>query len=258
MNKFLIIPQLSRISESLALADEYSFGFEYNDFFLPNVLDDDELIEKLAAEYHSHKLPDYCTAHGDFFDVILFSEDRLIREISRKRIIQSIETSVKFGANAVVFHTNHNPAFIAKSYVDNWLYCNESFWAETLMRYPNINIYMENMCDDSPYLLSELAARLKPYDNFGVCFDYAHAMIYGCNIEEWVNVLAPFVRHIHINDNDLMYDLHLAVGDGKIDWLQFKSFYEEYFRECTVLIETSSVENQRRSAEYLSKLGILS
>lgn len=59
------------------------------------------------------------------------------------------------------------------------------------------------------------------------------------------------------NDNDLKSDLHLAVGDGKIDWNRFKEHYFKFFTKASVLIETSSIENQRRSAEFLSKLGII-
>ncbi len=257
MNRFLIIPQLHQIADSIALAEEYGFGFEYNDFFFPSVLDDDELLRKIASEYSTHPLPDYTTAHGDFFDVILFSEDKYIREIAEKRIVQSVEAARTFGARAVVFHTNHTPAFANEIYVNNWYDRNEAFWRKLLAEYPDMNIYLENMCDDSPDMLAELAHRLSCFDNFGVCLDYAHAVIFGNDIDSWVSVLAPYVKHVHINDNDLKSDLHLAVGDGKIDWLKFREHYEKYFSDCTVVIETSSVERQRKSAEYLKKINVL-
>lgn len=124
--------------------------------------------------------------------------------------------------------------------------------------YPQLNIYLENMCDSSPKMLADLAKSLCHHKNFGVCFDYAHASGFGrCDIGQWVTELAPYVKHLHINDNDLESDLHLAVGDGKIDWQRFKEYYFKYFSDKTVLIETSYLETQRRSAEYLKKLGVL-
>ena len=105
----MIIPRIDKLDESLALAHEYGFGFEFNDFYSPKVLDDTELTESIIEKYKAAGLPDYCTSHGDFFDVLVFSEDKYIREISRKRIIQSLETALKIGARGVVFHTNHNP-----------------------------------------------------------------------------------------------------------------------------------------------------
>lgn len=257
MSKFLIIPQLKKIDESLKLAEEYRFGFEFNDFFCPDVLDSKERVKEIADSYKAHKLPEPLTCHGDFFDVLVFSSDRLIRETSEMRIRQSIEAALEVGAEAVIFHTNHNPFFTAQSYVDNWLNCNFTFWSRILPEFPEINIYIENMCDSSPDMLAALAEKLSDFPNFGVCFDYAHACVFGSDIERWVTVLAPYVKHLHINDNDLKSDLHLAVGDGKIDWTLFREHYFKYFTEATVLIETSSVENQRRSAEFLSKIRVI-
>ncbi|MGN1415614.1 MAG: TIM barrel protein [Oscillospiraceae bacterium] len=257
MSRFLIIPQLKNIDESLKLAEEYGFGFEFNDFFFPDVLDSRERVSEIAAEYRSHKLPELLTCHGDFFDVLVFSSDRLIRDISAMRVRQSIEAAQEAGAGAVIFHTNHNPFFISQSYVSNWLDCNVRFWSGILSEYPNISIYIENMCDSSPDMLAALAEKLSSFPNFGVCFDYAHACVFGSDMDSWVTALAPYIRHLHINDNDLKSDLHLAVGDGKIDWNRFKEYYLKYFTDATVLIETSSVEAQRRSAQFLSELGII-
>ena len=257
MSKFLIIPQLKNIDESLKLAEEYSFGFEFNDFFSPDVLDSKERVKKIAAEYKAHKLPNLLTCHGDFFDVLIFSEDKHIRNISEMRVRQSIEAALEVGAEAVIFHTNHNPFFTAESYVKNWMDCNMKFWSGILAEYPHIKIYIENMCDSSPHMLAVLSERLSAFSNYGVCFDYAHASVFGSDIDEWVTALAPYVKHMHINDNDLKSDLHLAVGDGKIDWNRFKEHYFKFFTKASVLIETSSIENQRRSAEFLSKLGII-
>ncbi len=247
------------MSESLSLAEKFGFGFEYNDFFSPDILDDTQKSEEITARYKSCRLPERCTMHGAFLDVLVFSEDKEIREISRKRIVRSIEAARKIGAEAVVFHTNHNPLLTAESYRKNWLDRNESFLREILAEYPDKAVYMENMFDDSPDMLASLAERLSDIHSFGVCFDYAHASSFGRNIaiSEWVKRLAPYVKHLHINDNDLKNDLHLAVGSGKINWTEFKEYYFKYFSECTVLIETSDIEAQKKSADFLKSIGIL-
>lgn len=259
MSNFLIIPQLENIGESLSLAEKYGFGFEYNDFFSPDVLDDTERLEETVRRYKSVGLPKRCTLHGAFLDVLVFSEDREIRECSEMRVIQSIEAAKTVGAEAVIFHTNHNPLLTAESYRKNWIERNELFWREVLEKCGDVSVYMENMFDDSPYMLARLSERLSDCKSFGVCLDYAHAVSFGRNtpIDEWVKCLAPYVRHLHINDNDLKDDLHLAVGSGKIDWHQFSEYYSEYFTDCTVLIETAGIEAQEKSAEFLKDIGIL-
>lgn len=259
MSNFLIIPQLGNIGESLALAEEYGFGFEYNDFFSPSILDDEKKLEEIIRRYKSFELPKRCTIHGAFLDVLIFSEDSTVRKCSEKRICQSIEAAKKMGAEAAVFHTNHNPLLTAESYRKNWLEQNELFWRGVLEKNRNICVYMENMFDDSPYMLAGLAERLSDCDNFGVCLDYAHALSFGRNtpVDAWVKSLAPYVRHLHINDNNLKDDLHLAVGSGNIDWNKFAEYYSEYFGSASVLIETAGFEAQKSSAEFLRGLGIL-
>lgn len=257
MSRFLIIPQLNEFDKSLELAEKYGLGFEYNDFYIPDVMDNKKLSDELISRYKAHELPDCCTMHGAFFDVLIFSEDKLIRRISEERIRTSLDFARTLGARGVVFHTNHNPALTADFYVNGWLNKNEAFWRSVLPEYPEINVYMENMFDSSPYMLSALAERLSDVPNFGVCLDYAHAVIFGSDIKVWVNELSTHIMHLHINDNDLKNDLHLAVGDGQINWQEFKNNYDNSLcRADTVLIETSSIEKQQRSVEFLLDLGI--
>ena len=252
MSRFLIIPKLDELDKSLAIAQDYGLGFEYNDFFIPDVMDNKALCDELISRYKGHELPDCCTMHGAFFDVLVFSEDRRIREISEQRIRESLELARKIGAKGVVFHTNHTPLLTADFYIKNWQNKNEAFWRKILPEYPDLDIYMENMFDDSPDMLLALAESLSEFSNFGVCLDYAHAVIYGSDINDWVKKLSSYVKHMHINDNDLRNDLHLAVGDGKIDWRHFKEHYDSALSKAkTVLIETASFENQLRSLKVL-------
>lgn len=257
MNRFLIVPDITDIENSLSIAEKYGFGFEYNDFFIPDVLDDSKQIQKLINSYKSYNLPDYCTLHGAFFDVIVFSSDRRIRETAELRIRQSLDIAREIGAKGVVFHTNQSPQLTSEMYINGWHDKNLEFWKRILTEYSDINIYLENMFDSSPHMLCNLACELSSFGNFGVCLDYAHAEVFGGGADNWVEKIAPYVKHLHINDNDLKNDLHLAVGEGRIDWNRFKEHYNSYFMECTVLIEVKGAEKQLRSAEFLKNLGLI-
>ena len=98
-----------------------------------------------------------------------------------------------------------------------------------------------------------LSEQLCKYDNYGVCLDYGHAAISKVLPEEWAMCLGKYVKHIHINDNDLKSDLHLAWGDGMIDRETFYEVYKEKMPEATVLIETSHIENQIKSLNKLQE-----
>lgn len=255
MKQILVIPDYENLDESLKIAAEYGLGFEYNDFFVPNLLDDEIELEKIVSCYQGKSLPIFTTLHGAFFDVIPFSMDAKIREIGHLRIEQSISVAKKMGANAVIFHTNYDPFLNTSEYIEYWLQANTEYWSSILEEHPDINIYLENMFDVSPAMLEILSENLFKYKNYGVCLDYAHASLSNVPPEVWAERLGKYVKHIHINDNNLVSDLHLAWGDGSIDRQKFYKTYETYLKEVPVLIETTSLENQMRSLSKLKEDG---
>ena len=53
--KILIIPDRAELSSYTKLADRLNLGFEYNDFFIPKLLDDTEQLDAVIAEYRSEE-----------------------------------------------------------------------------------------------------------------------------------------------------------------------------------------------------------
>lgn len=257
MKQLLMIPDINRLEESLELAEKYNLGFEYNDFFHPAILDDEQRIKQICDTYQKHIIPKYSTMHGAFLDVIPCSPDEKIRKVSGERIEQSIKVAEKIGASAVVFHTNYNPFLNTPAYVEQWIEQNVAFWSQVLESHPGISIYLENMFDVSPDMLQEVSGKLCRYKNYGVCLDYAHAALSKESLQVWVETLGRYVKHIHINDNDLVSDLHLAWGSGAIDRELFYHSYETYMKDATILIETSSIENVQDSLKVLAEDGFL-
>lgn len=251
MGQVLIVSLAKNIEEYKALASEYQVGFEVNDFYNPDVLENPDEMNRLIAFYQEQGLPDNSTMHGAFFDMVVFSYDSRIREISELRMEQSMKVAVRLGVKGVVFHTNYSPMLSGTEYDRRAVEMTAQYMECLLKRYPDTEIYLENMFDSDPAIMIEISQRLWSYGNYGVCFDYAHASISSTPMERWVTGLAPYIKHVHVNDNDFVHDLHLAIGDGKIDWKQFMRYRKQYFPDCSVLIETTSPENQRRSLEYL-------
>ena len=257
MKQVLIIPDRNYIEDSLELASEYGVGFEYNDFFAPDVLEDEGKRQLVVQLYQNVSLPAYCTLHGAFYDVIPFSPDSAIKEIGRCRINQSLEAAKELDAKAVVFHTGYNPCLNSEAYVEQWIETNAAYWGGMLERTPERNIYLENTFEATPELLERLSERLSKYENYGICLDYAHACLSRTAPEEWAKRLGRFVRHVHINDNDGVSDLHLAWGDGKLDRDVFYRCYDMYFKGATVLVETGKKEAVIRSLQKLKEEGFL-
>lgn len=257
MSKYLIIPHKEDLGQSLELAKKYDLGFEFNDFFWPDVLDDTAKQEEIIETYGAVEMPKLLTSHGAFFDVLVFSLDRKITAVSEARVRESLDIAKRMGAGKVIFHTNYEPLLTQDYYRKSWRERTAAFYRKVCAEYPDLLICMENMFDDAPYELESVAALLKDVPNFGVCLDYAHACVFGHGVdtEEWVKTLAPYIRHVHINDNDGKDDLHLAVGEGVTDWNRFLTLRAGYFPEATVLVETTPLERQVKSLEYMNEHG---
>lgn len=252
MSRGYIIPDRADMETSVRLAGEYGCAFEYNDFFLPEVLDDpakqEEIIE-FYARYRSDFSND--TMHGAFFDVTVHSSDPLIRDASVLRVRQSMEIAKRMGLRGVVFHTGRLAGFRSKKYLELWHDINQKFFTELAETYPEQQIYMENMFDEAPDVLAGLAESMKDVENFGVCLDYAHAALTDFPLQGWMRTLAPYIRHMHVNDNNLKDDLHQPVGEGQIDWHTFDNLVKKNRIKATALVEVNGGKGQEQSLRYM-------
>ena len=259
MKKLYCIPCPDRIADFVSFAGEYDAGFEYNDFFLPDVLDSPDRIQDLTDLYRAQPRDrSEDTLHGAFLDMCVNSSDSRIFAATDLRIHQSMDIASSLGVKAVIFHTNHIPNFRLKSYRREWLDRNETYWRRLLSAYPGLSVYMENMFDEEPELLALLAARMTAEPRFRVCFDFAHACISGTSPHIWCQALAPFTGHMHINDNDGLEDTHRPVGSGSLPWEAYRSFIDSLPEEKrpSVLIEVRTYEDLMASVAYMKEKGL--
>lgn len=253
MGGFLIVSKVENLEAYQQLSNEYQLAYELNDFFDPSVLGDEVKRQEIISTYKKYGIPEGSTMHGAFFDIVIFSYDEQIRNVSKMRMKQSMEIARELGVKGVIFHTNWNLLLNGEVYNNHAVELICEYVEELLIEYSEIDIYLENMFDDGPDILCRISEQLSRYHNYGVCFDYAHAIISKTDINYWLECLGPYMKHVHINDNDLQNDLHLAIGEGEINWDCFVKNYIKYFSECSVLIETTNPENQKKSLEYLKE-----
>lgn len=260
VNAIHIIPDYENLDYYLELTQKHGMHFEYNDFFDTDLVDDKEECNKRINVYKAlTRDRSQDTLHGAFYDLCVNSMDRQIAGFSRKRMRESMDIAARLGVKGVVFHTNLIAGFNNESYLSRWQEINGSFLQELLREYKGMEIYIENMFDQSPNVLCKLAASMHAdmhESSFGVCFDVAHCHITSVSMEEWFRQLSPYIKHMHINDNDGISDLHNAVGDGSIDWQQFNSLMRQFDIEASVLIEVRGKEKLERSLGYMMEKGI--
>jgi sugar phosphate isomerase/epimerase len=109
------------------------------------------------------------------------------------------------------------------------------------------------MFDSDPFPMTALMESLSDVPNVRACFDFAHAAVFGKNVQAWADSLLPYATHLHINDNDGVADLHLEIGTGKLDYAPLCHALAESGVRPSVLIEMRDVSAQARSIEYMQK-----
>lgn len=256
--KLYCIPKYEEIKGYEELAHKYNMAFEYNEFFVPSVFMNKQKINEIISNYKAlERNRSLDTLHGAFLDVTIHSDDPEIYEISKRRVYQSMDIAKELGGKAVIFHTNFIANFHSKYYQDNWVERNRVFWREVLADYPSLSIYMENMFDESPDMLQRLAIAMEDEERFGVCLDFAHAYISGTSMDEWVDKLGKYTKHIHINDNDGVSDMHMAIGKGRLPWERYTEYIAKLSKEVSVLIEVRCLQDVKDSIVYMEKIGLL-
>lgn len=83
MSKLYLVPNRADMNRMCNLAERYGCAFEYNDFYIAEVMDDPERQREAIAEYGRYRT-DFSgdTMHGAFLDVTIHSDDPLIRDAS--------------------------------------------------------------------------------------------------------------------------------------------------------------------------------
>lgn len=259
MKKLYCIPKTEQLDRFYQFSKNYNAGFEYNDFFLPAVLDDPDLTrQKIDAYLSLDRDRSEDTLHGAFFDICVNSDDPLIFAASDRRVRQTMDIAKTLGVKAVIFHTNHIPNFRLASYRKNWLLRNESYWRSLLLDYPTLTVYLENMFDEEPDLLCRLAGSLSDEPRFGVCLDFAHAYLSHTDLSVWCDACRPYTRHLHINDNFKDADSHRPVGSGSLPWELYRDFISSFpdGEKPSVLIEVRGFTDLVTSVRYMEENGL--
>lgn len=252
-----IIPDFNNIEESIRLSEEYDASWEYNDFFAPSIYENRYECERRIEKYLSlGRESKSDTLHGVFYDIAATSLDSLIRNHSRGLMEQSMQIAERLKCKGVIFHTGLIAGLTTESYIGTWVLEMSEFLQELSAKYSSLFIYVENTFEKSPDALIRLMDACNGDCNrIKLCLDYAHAKLTQTGVGEWVTAFASYVGHIHINDNDLVADLHQAPGKGTIDFVEFKTLYSAMANvDCNILLELNGIKEQEDALKFMSNL----
>ena len=159
--------------------------------------------------------PAKAIVHGPFTDLAPAAFDHRFRQLTRDRLDQAAEGTLRLGLSRMVVHTGYIPLVF-----DPRWQVKESvvFWREFLEDKPeDFVVLLENVMDEEPALLLDIVEGVDD-PRMRICLDVGHVnAISPKKVTEWIEALGPQIRHFHLHNNDGRRDLHAPLTEGTLD-----------------------------------------
>ncbi len=232
------------------LASTYGLGLELADFCTASNLDQDFAACDAACRSKMAGVEQFWF-HGPFAELCPAAIDPLIRKVTAKRYRQAIQTALDHGIHRVVLHGG----FVPQVYFPQWFVPEGiKFWKMLLQTLPDsLTIALENVMEPDPDLLLALVQGVDD-PRLGLCLDVGHANLTGVPPLEWILPMAPWLRHVHLHNNDGHSDQHQELDQGTIP---MRVVLETLTDRCPDATWTMETQDGRRSLQWLEKEGLL-
>ena len=89
--------------------------------------------------------------------------------------------------------------------------------------------------------------------NIGICLDTGHANVFGQDLGDVVRLCAPYLRVVHVHDNNGEQDQHLLPYLGTANWDSFVNAMAEIGYAGVLSLETEGAVSGRMPAAVLAQ-----
>ena len=185
--------------------------------------------------------------HAPVNELFPCAVDEKARELAACRYRQAIDLAEGYGSHKIVIHGGYTPWF----YHPAW-YVSQSiaFWKDFLKENPDVNIVLENVLETTPDLIVDIVEGVND-PRLRMCFDVGHINAYSyVPILDWLETCAPWIGHIHINNNDGREDQHSGLHEGSVPMKEVLRRINSLCPEATVTLEMTEV---KPSLDWLKK-----
>jgi sugar phosphate isomerase/epimerase len=194
------------------------------------------------------------TLHGPFYDLVPGGMDKKILQASRDRLKEAFDLIPVFEPLSMVCHTGYDRKRYYEAQ-DAWLETALETWAPLVdsLRGTATTLMLENVYERTPRMLRRLLKGLNR-EKLGFCFDAGHMSAFSeTGMEEWLKVLGPFLKQLHLHDNDGHWDDHWAIGQGTVDFEILFKYVEENPSKPIITLEAHKEAWIWQSIEALSR-----
>lgn len=220
--------------DAKAMAEQYGIGIEVNEFCTAANMDADfahwdtvARSKMAAASRHIF--------HAPFNEIHPSAIDPMMRRAAMQRLNQAYALAQSYKINRMVVHSG----FLPDIYFPVWFIDRSvEFWQEFMADKPRgFQLMIENQLEEYAPLLPELCEKLN-HPQVSLCLDVGHALYRSRqDIRHWVDCFAPYCTHIHLHNNDRVWDWHYCLGQGSIDMAEFLPYLLQKMPDATITLE---------------------
>lgn len=172
------------------------------------------------------------TLHLPALDLNTGSLNKGIYNLTRKENLAALEFAAEIGVKLVVFHPAHAPICyqpILKATEEKM----EELLVEllTISKGFGITLAVENLGVEETWMVNKPDKMLKLMNKFNpdikMTLDFGHSHI-AKQTQEFIDLLNPYIAHLHLHDNFANADDHLPIGLGSIPYSQYVNFLHNF------------------------------
>lgn len=235
------------------IASRYDMPIELDQYCLAEKTDK-PLCANVQAELRKDLQTYRATAlHAPFNELFPAAVDPKARALAMERFRGAAALALELGVKRMVVHSGYIP-FV---YFKEWhIPRSVAFWTEFMADMPgDFELLIENVLDDEPYMLAEIVKTVHD-PRVGVCYDVGHANVVSeLGQDVWMDTLAPYLKHLHIHNNDASRDSHSGFAQGTVDIIRILEGVRALGRDDITL--TAELIEDGGALEWLRERGYL-
>ncbi len=206
------------------------------------------------------KLPDFTknfkkkTIHAPFLDITMGGFDDELRKSSLKKLLKIIDIANQINPELVVMHVNYDPVYY-EEYFEKWIERTSDF-LKRLLEKSETAIAIENISEPTPYVFLRLKEKIND-ERLIFCFDFGHHNVYSrISFKEWLFYLKKYTNklHLHLHDNEGLFDQHLPIGEGNINWEDVFDYLYSFDLELSFTLEPHNKNDLIKSLRKYKKI----
>jgi sugar phosphate isomerase/epimerase len=180
----------------------------------------EEDVQRLSKTLQENRLE--TTLHGPFMDLSPGGVDQRIKEVTRDRVLKTLELAHFLNPKMIVFHPGYE-RWKFDGNIKLWLESSLQTWRPMVKEAEKrgLTLAIENVFEESPEPIKSLLEEIHS-PRFRFCFDTGHHNVFSNTpLPIWMEALGGFLSEVHLHDNHKERDEHLPVGEGDFDFNQF-------------------------------------